>query len=72
MKNIKILLYTLSGLLVGAGLGLLLAPSSGSTSRERIMVAAEKFRKRFGLTNEEEFSDSEMEMDATTGRNYGF
>lgn len=70
--NIKILLYTLSGLFVGVGLGLLLAPSSGSETRKRFMASAEKFRKKFRLINEEEFSDSEMEMDAVAGPLYGF
>jgi gas vesicle protein len=71
MKNIRILLYTLTGLAAGIGIGLLLAPSAGSETRNRILSSVGKLKSRFGF-DEEEFSDSELEMDATSGRAYGY
>jgi gas vesicle protein len=71
MKNLKILLYTLAGLLMGVGIGVLIAPSAGRETRSRLTGSVNKLRKNFGM-EEDEFSDSEMEMDARSGRSYDF
>ena len=69
MKNIQVLLYTLAGLVIGVGIGMLFAPSAGKEIRGKVLSSAGSV---FGIDGEEEFSDSEMEMDATNGRSYGF
>jgi gas vesicle protein len=65
----KVLLYMLAGLAVGVGVGMLFAPSAGSETRSRLL---DTVLGNFGWDAEEEFSYSEMEMDATNGRRYGF
>jgi gas vesicle protein len=72
MMNFKVLLCTLTGLIVGAGIGVLLAPYAGSETRSRMACALGKLRASVGLDGEEEFSDSEMEMDARSSHRYGF
>jgi gas vesicle protein len=71
MMNLKVLLYTLAGLVVGAGIGVLLAPYAGSETRSRLACAIGKVRTSLGLDSEDEFSDSEMEMDARSSHRYG-
>jgi gas vesicle protein len=71
MKNVKVLLYTVTGLLVGFGIGLLAAPVAGRDVRYRLKYSAGKLKKKLGINGENEFSESEMEMDATNGRAYG-
>jgi gas vesicle protein len=70
MKHLKLLLFTITGLMVGVGIGVLLAPSSGTETRNRLRGLA-KYRINLGL-EDDEFSDSEMEMDARSGRSYDF
>ncbi len=72
MKNVKVLLYTVTGLIVGFGIGLLAAPVAGRDIRYRLKYTANKLKGRLGIDGHKEFSDSEMEMDATNGRSYGF
>ncbi len=72
MKNAKVLLYTVTGLIVGFGIGLLAAPVAGRDIRYRLKYSAGKLKKRLGMDDEAEFSDSEMEMDAIKGEGYGF
>ena len=71
MKDIKVLLYSLVGLAVGVVLGMLFAPSTGSETRSKLFGSVGKLKSGLGLS-EDEFSDSELEMDATNGRSYGF
>jgi gas vesicle protein len=69
IEDMKVLLYMLAGLAVGVGVGMLFAPSAGSEIRSRLL---DTVLGNFGWDAEEEFSYSEMEMDATNGRRYGF
>jgi gas vesicle protein len=69
IEDMKVLLYMLAGLAVGVGVGMLFAPSAGSETRGRLLNTV---LGNFGWDAEEEFSYSEMEMDATNGRRYGF
>jgi gas vesicle protein len=71
MKTFNILLFTFVGLAAGVGLGLILAPTAGHETRRKLKYSAENLRKRLGLDGED-FTDTEMEMDATNGRNFGW
>lgn len=72
MRDFRIVLYTLAGVIAGIGVGLFLAPSTGREMRYRLRYSAGKLGKRLGIDGDQEFSDSEMEMDATNGRRPGF
>jgi gas vesicle protein len=69
-NNLKIVLFAVAGLAAGIGLGLLLAPEAGSETRRKLKYASGKLKKRFGIDSED-FSDSELEMDATYGNTFG-
>ncbi len=71
MKTIHIVLFTCAGLAAGIGLGMLLAPSAGRETRRKLKYSAETLKKRLGIDGDD-FTDSEMEMDATNGRNFGW
>jgi hypothetical protein len=71
MKTVNIVVYTLAGLAVGIGIGMIFAPTAGYDTRRRLKYTAETFKKRIGLDGED-FTDTEMEMDATNGRNFGW
>jgi gas vesicle protein len=65
----KIMLFALAGLVAGVGIGLLFAPLSGRESRERLRNSTAELYRKLGLSNDE-FSESELEMDALTGRSF--
>lgn len=69
--NHSTLLYTLAGLVAGVAVGILIAPAPGNDTRRRLKYSAETIRKRLGL-DAEDFSDTELEMDATNGRQFGW
>lgn len=69
-NNLKVLLYTLAGLAAGIGIGLLLAPEAGNETRRKLKYSTDKLKRRFGIHGED-FSESELEMDATNGRSFG-
>jgi len=71
MKNVKVLLYTLTGLMIGFGIGLLTAPVAGRDIRYNLKNSVNRLKGGLGIEGEEEFSESEMEMDATNGKRYG-
>jgi len=71
MKTLNILLCTLAGLAVGVGVGMIIAPAAGHETRRRLRYTAETFRKKLRHIDED-FTDTEMEMDATNGRNFGW
>lgn len=71
MKTLNILLYTFAGLAVGVGIGMMFAPSAGHETRRKLKYNATTFKKKLGLDGED-FTDTEMEMDATNGRNFGW
>lgn len=69
-SNMKVMLFALTGLAVGVGIGLLLAPESGKEIRRKLRYSKDNLKKRLNL-NGEDFSESELEMDATNGRSFG-
>ncbi|HEX6915862.1 MAG TPA: YtxH domain-containing protein [Chitinophagaceae bacterium] len=70
MNNLKMVVFTLAGLVAGIGLGVLLAPAAGTETRRKLKYSTSALRKKLGLDGED-FADSEMEMDAVRGRNFG-
>lgn len=68
-NNLKAVLFGLAGLAVGVGIGILLAPDAGNETRRKLKYATDRVKKRLGL-DKEDFSDSELEMDAIDGRSY--
>ena len=64
------MLFALAGVVAGIGIGMLLAPAAGSETRRKLRYSTDDLKKRLGLHNEE-FSDSELEMDAVNGRRFG-
>jgi gas vesicle protein len=70
MNTQRILLAALAALVAGIGIGLLLAPNRGSETWQLIIDSAGKLTKRFRNNGHEEFSDSEMEMDARSGNSF--
>ena len=70
MKELKVVAFTLLGLAAGVGIGILLAPTAGNETRRRIKYSAENLKKRLGIDGED-FSETELEMDATNGRSFG-
>ena len=69
-SNLKVVLYALAGLTIGIGIGVLFAPDAGSEMRRKLKYSTDNLKKRLGLDGED-FSDSELEMDATRGGNFG-
>ncbi len=69
-SNLKVLLYTLTGLAAGIGIGILLAPAAGAETRRKLKYSSENLKKRLGIDGND-FSDTELEMDATNGRSFG-
>ena len=69
-SNLKVVVYTLTGLAAGIGIGLLLAPQAGNETRRKLKYSTDNLKKRLGLDGED-FSHSELEMDATNGRGFG-
>jgi gas vesicle protein len=65
----KVVFYAIAGLAVGIGIGLLFAPDSGREMRRKLKYSTDNLKKRLGLDGED-FSDSELEMDATHGRTF--
>ena len=70
MNGTKLILGALAGLVAGVAIGMLLAPASGSETRQKIVDTAGNLTKRLRKNREGEFADSEMEMDATNGHSY--
>lgn len=70
MNNFKVVIFTLAGLVLGVGLGVLLAPEAGTETRRKLRYSADTLKKRLRLDGDE-FTDTEMEMDATNGRSFG-
>lgn len=66
----KVMLFALAGVAAGIGIGMLLAPASGSETRRKLRYSTNDLKKRLGL-HADEFSDSELEMDAVNGRSFG-
>lgn len=66
----KVMLFALAGVAAGIGIGMLLAPASGSETRRKLRYSTDDLKKRLGL-HTDEFSDSELEMDAVNGRSFG-
>ena len=71
MKSLSHLLYTLAGLVVGVGIGVLFAPAVGTDTRRKLKYSAGKFKKKLGL-EKEVLTDTGMEMDATGSHSFGW
>lgn len=67
----RVLLFSLMGLVVGVGLGVLLAPEAGNETRRKLRYSADALKKKLRIDGDD-FTDSEMEMDATNGRGFGY
>ncbi|MCE3282826.1 MAG: YtxH-like protein [Chitinophagaceae bacterium] len=69
MNKMKVMIFALGGLVAGVAIGLLLAPVSGQEARERLRKSTDDLYRKLGLRSDE-FSESELEMDALTGRSF--
>jgi len=67
--NRKHVLLTLAGLTAGVAIGFLLVPGNGRQVRSKLRYASGKIKEALGCRPR--FSNSEMEMDATSGRRFG-
>ena len=69
-NSMRALLCTMASLTIGMGIGLMIAPATGNETRRKLRYSTGNLKKKIGI-GKDEFSHSELEMDATNGRSLG-